>query len=1089
MNIKNIIGYYRDCLIADKKQQSYWNVFLKRYECLHIVHGDENVITAKDNIYSIQNSYAKDLNKVLKTYSREKDLMHGSFVLIGEIYKDGRKKKIIAPLVCYDATLSFSSIGNENSYVSIDRKQYSLNSDVLKELTGLDVTDFPDNAFSEDNKEELVKHLITWFGMYPEVFDTSLLNQYPSLVGKEEIKKIEKGSAGKIYIAPFSCFYIVKKSLLSQGTIFELDEIFASNDMLKSLHSSLYNGKKFFFKNPRIEPIPCVLSKAQEKIIVNTKKYPTSIVIGPPGTGKSYTISATALEYFVNRKSVLIVSSTEQSLDVIKDKLINEFAVEKNAIIRCGSGGYHKELKNQINRIVNTKAVPEYVNVSKKLLTDILSQIKDLEEEFERNCMKICGHSGLIADNQKSELGLLKKIKLYWIKRGYSKRKLLLEQLVEIYENYKELEISTKKYIRTSWQYRIKDIVQKNRRQLISLSWALRARSSSKQLEMFNAIDFEMLFDALPIWLVSLSNLHRVLPLKENLFDLVIFDESTQCNIASAIPAIVRAKHLLVVGDPKQLRHFSFLSNDSQRQIAEKYSSSDICCHLNYRDQSILDFAQQCVDDNDAITFLDEHFRSNPQIIGFSNNEFYEKQLKIMTKKPFRNGVNSIEIIECGQGKYDSGINQVEANNIIKKLEEIIESDPDVEEGKYITIGVLALFSNQADYLENMIVNALDVEILVQHKIRVGTAYSFQGEERDVMLISCCVDGNCSAANYMFINRDDAFNVAVTRAKKKQIIFLSTRPDKIIKGSHLAKYINYCCLVNAVGDDTKTYKDRFLHEVCSYLQNNGIETILDFSVAGVPVDIAVKSGDNILGIDLVGYPGEFQDYIDLHSFKVLSRTGLLIVPVGFSEWMFSKNKVVSTINLLLDVDGKKFFTDELVVECCAEELIHFDFIQNNEKRIAAIFGELDSLQLSDEREQLLILNKLSIVYMKTANLRLKPESFSFSRFKGLAKSVYEQCLENIEEIIIVANLVKNIENHQLDLPGDGDKQLLDMADEKDSFIALRKNEMKMHFKSNELLIAKIEKLIMVLSQIKNNDDDSDILIESIDRMITVAQQY
>ena len=73
---------------------------------------------------------------------------------------------------------------------------------------------------------------------------------------------------------------------------------------------------------------------------------------------------------------------------------------------------------------------------------------------------------------------------------------------------------------------------------------------------------------------MNLSDAASILPLQRDMFDLVIIDESTQCDIASSFPVLQRGKRAVVVGDPKQLRHLSFLPRERQEAIADRYSLS-----------------------------------------------------------------------------------------------------------------------------------------------------------------------------------------------------------------------------------------------------------------------------------------------------------------------------------------------------------------------------------------------------------------------------------------------------------------------------------------------------------------------------------
>ena len=73
-------------------------------------------------------------------------------------------------------------------------------------------------------------------------------------------------------------------------------------------------------------------------------------------------------------------------------------------------------------------------------------------------------------------------------------------------------------------------------------------------------------------------------------FDLVIIDEATQCDIASSLPILQRGKAAVIVGDPKQLKHISFLSTKQQQYLIQENQLDKLPFQqLDYRNKSILD--------------------------------------------------------------------------------------------------------------------------------------------------------------------------------------------------------------------------------------------------------------------------------------------------------------------------------------------------------------------------------------------------------------------------------------------------------------------------------------------------------------------
>ena len=112
------------------------------------------------------------------------------------------------------------------------------------------------------------------------------------------------------------------------------------------------------FKNA-IQDQPGILSVAQEKALENVASETLSQLIGPPGTGKSYTIACMALERFLAGESILIVSENEHAVDVIQEKLVEQLGVSANAIVRAGNKNYHKQLVSTIENLTRGFGIEE----------------------------------------------------------------------------------------------------------------------------------------------------------------------------------------------------------------------------------------------------------------------------------------------------------------------------------------------------------------------------------------------------------------------------------------------------------------------------------------------------------------------------------------------------------------------------------------------------------------------------------------------------------------------------------------------------------------------------------------------------------
>ena len=147
------------------------------------------------------------------------------------------------------------------------------------------------------------------------------------------------------------------------------------------------------------------------------------------------------------------------------------------------------------------------------------------------------------------------------------------------------------------------------------------------------------------------------------------------------------------------------------------------------------------------------------------------------------------------KGKLNkNGVNEVEVDKVIEIIREYTEGTKSESELKIRTIGVLSPFRAQVKAIEQAIAKKIPTRYIEQYKITVGTAHAFQGEERDLMILSWAVTDNSPYQQFAFINKPNLFNVAVTRADLKVINLISATELPL---GLLKSYIEYCKDVNA----------------------------------------------------------------------------------------------------------------------------------------------------------------------------------------------------------------------------------------------------------------------------------------------------
>jgi len=285
--------------------------------------------------------------------------------------------------------------------------------------------------------------------------------------------------------------------------------------------------------------------------------------------------------------------------------------------------------------------------------------------------------------------------------------------------------------------------------------------SSEWEKEIFHAIK------VLPVWVVTNLSVKSSFPLSGALFDLLIIDEASQNDIASTLPLLYRAKRAVIIGDPKQLRHVCTMNYIEDTKIAAKNNVKNFA-DFSYSKNSIYDISERVVRScNQSPLLLNEHFRSHRDIIDYSNIYFYENKLKIKTRDMGLNvlrGIKWINIVGTTKS-IGSSVNEEEANTVLDTLIKYSKS-----ELRNRTFGVVTLFRAQAELIEEQIEKSGIRKVI--DDITIGTAHTFQGDQKDIIIFSPGVSKGVSKRIMSWINSSnpELINVAVTRARRLLVI-------------------------------------------------------------------------------------------------------------------------------------------------------------------------------------------------------------------------------------------------------------------------------------------------------------------------------
>ena len=298
------------------------------------------------------------------------------------------------------------------------------------------------------------------------------------------------------------------------------------------------------------------------------------------------------------------------------------------------------------------------------------------------------------------------------------------------------------------------------------------------------------LFDICPVWMASPETVAQIFP-RTALFDVVIFDEASQCRLEEALPVLQRGKRVVIAGDPQQLPPTRFfesavaVSNDEEPETDQELFEQQQSEVEDLLNAALNLEIQQC--------YLDVHYRSrDADLIEFSNEHFYESRLQPIPAHPSqRRAAPAIRLIPV-EGTYVQQCNQKEAERVCAIVRELL-SLPQPP-----SIGVACFNGLQRDLILDCLERAAAEDPafaaqLTTARSRVG-AGSFeglfvknlenvQGDERDHMIISTTYGPDPSGRFFRRfgpLGRSGGgrrLNVLVTRAREAVHLVTSIPPS------------------------------------------------------------------------------------------------------------------------------------------------------------------------------------------------------------------------------------------------------------------------------------------------------------------------
>ena len=276
----------------------------------------------------------------------------------------------------------------------------------------------------------------------------------------------------------------------------------------------------------------------------------------------------------------------------------------------------------------------------------------------------------------------------------------------------------------------------------------------------------DLMLDVKPCWIMSPLVASQVLPRKQ-MFDIVIFDESSQVTPQAAVTAIARGGKLILAGDEKQLAPTNFF----QSEISEDVDTdiTDFESILNLVDALIPPLGNRK---------LEFHYRSRDERLISVSNIFMKYNLNTI---PSVVDINAVDFIKVDTEK--PSIKGTNPDEVVRVCEAISQH---MKENKSKSLVVIAFGVNHQKQIEDLFFKEYENEPHIKEFIedweesvepfRIKNLETVQGDERDHVILSVGYGkGENGRIAYRFgpINQkggDRRLNVAASRSKEKMTI-------------------------------------------------------------------------------------------------------------------------------------------------------------------------------------------------------------------------------------------------------------------------------------------------------------------------------
>lgn len=414
----------------------------------------------------------------------------------------------------------------------------------------------------------------------------------------------------------------------------------------------------------------------------------------------------------------------------------------------------------------------------------------------------------------------------------------------------------------------------------------------------------EELFNLVPCWMASPESVSALFPMQK-MFDLVIFDEASQCFAEKGIPAMYRGQQVVIAGDEKQLQ-----PNNLYQARWEEEDDDMAVLEVD----SLLKLASYYLPQQQ----LTEHYRSQSlDLIEFSNKHFYKNSLRLLPDYvEINKDEPAIKYINTF-GLWKNNSNETEAREVVNLVLKLLRGQDGKTSEAAGSIGVVTFNSKQQTLIQDRLEEAfMQEKLAIPEGLFVKNIENVQGDERDIIIFSIGYapdEKGAFAMQFGSLNAEggeNRLNVAVTRARKQVYVVSSVWPGQLKTeatmhlGPKLLKaYLQYALDVSERKNKPKPIVSKEIQRewMLKYkLQNEHKALAFELPFA----DLTVKTYHRYKALVLTDDDLYFQSHSakDMHAYTpmVMQQKNWKVLQIYSREYWANKKSLVQRLCTFID---------------------------------------------------------------------------------------------------------------------------------------------------------------------------------------------